>query len=330
MKKKIFKWTKRVLLSLVALLFVLLIIGFTYEQMARSNISDQYKPTGELLDIGGRNLHYVKKGSGSPTVVFEAGLDAQGHLAFEGIRNGLTRNVTTITYDRAGILFSEEDTEPKSLSNMTNDLWNLLKKTNCPKPYILVGHSFAGITLRKFIRDHKEDIQGVVFVDVSHPDQMNRMPDQVKEMMKPPPSFLIKLMNNFGINRMFINKYDPDNASESTILANDLMHKSLVGMMDEMNSIEVLANEAAEINDFGDIPLIVITGTHPNRNDVLPIEELRDEMGEIWNQMQKDLLNLSTNSVHIVAPKSGHYVQSDQPDLVIKAIQDLMEPGPRK
>jgi pimeloyl-ACP methyl ester carboxylesterase len=283
------------------------------------------QPTGELIDVGGRNLHYLKKGNGAPTVVFEAGLDMQGHIAWKDVQGDIAKQTTTISYDRAGILWSDRSKEPKTLSNMGADLLKLLEKTNCPKPYILVGHSFAGITLRQFIQDHKEDIQGLVFVDVSHPDQMNRMPDELKKMMKPPPQWVMKSINTFGINRMFINKANPNEKDTSVIIVNELMYKSMDGLMDEMQNIEVLANEASSITDFDSIPLVVVTGTHPDRNNMVPEGPLREEMGQMWNEMQKELLNLSTKSEHILAPKSGHYIQSDQPDLVVKAIQDLIE-----
>ena len=60
----------------------------------------------------------------------------------------------------------------------------LLKKTNCPEPYIIVGHSIAGVMLREFIYENSNSISGIVFVDVSHPDLRGNMSDELKEYIE--------------------------------------------------------------------------------------------------------------------------------------------------
>ena len=44
-----------------------------------------------------------------------------------------------------------------------------------------------------------------------------------------------------------------------------------------------------------------------------------------WLELQNELVGLSSNSRHIIAKESGHYIHHDQPDLVIDAIQELVE-----
>jgi len=43
-----------------------------------------------------------------------------------------------------------------------------------------------------------------------------------------------------------------------------------------------------------------------------------------WLTLQKDLVSLSTNSTQIIATRSGHSIQLDQPDLVIAAIKQVL------
>jgi len=102
-----------------------------------------------------------------------------------------------------------------------------------------------------------------------------------------------------------------------------LSHKSISAVLDEMESIEGLAEEAKQITSFGDIPVVVITGASPTRNDVYP-EEFREDMEHLWGELQLDLLSLSTNSQQVLAVESDHYVQVDEPDIVIRAIRDLI------
>ena len=85
-----------------------------------------------------------------------------------------------------------------------------------------------------------------------------------------------------------------------------------------------MAEEANAITSFGNIPVVVITGASPTRNDTTP-SEFREDMARIWTELQTDLLTLSTDSQQILAMESGHYVQVDQPEIVIAAIRELVE-----
>jgi pimeloyl-ACP methyl ester carboxylesterase len=67
----------------------------------------------------------------------------------------------------------------------------------------------------------------------------------------------------------------------------------------------------------GNIPLVVLTRTPPAD----PQADLR---GQIWQELQKDLATRSPQAEHIVATKSGHYVQNDEPPLVIDAVRQVV------
>jgi hypothetical protein len=80
-----------------------------------------------MLQLGWfHQLHYLKKGFGGLTVVFESGLDPGGHLSWKYVQNEISKFTTTISYDRAGILMSEQGDNSKSLSSISSDLNNLL------------------------------------------------------------------------------------------------------------------------------------------------------------------------------------------------------------
>ena len=98
---------------------------------------------------------------------------------------------------------------------------------------------------------------------------------------------------------------------------------SLVGVMDEISQLKPLGEEAAVITSFGDIPLIVITGENPARYGFLP-KKLGHTMDSMWVQMQNEITQLSTKGEHITAWKSGHYVQLDEPEIVVEAIKKLV------
>ena len=323
---KILKWIKRIVLGFFALILVLLVVGFIYEHISRYIASHRIKPTGEFANVGDHQLHYIKKGIGGPTVVFEAGAGPNGHLFWKYVQEEIAKYTTTISYDRAGILWSERGENSKSLSSITSDLRNLLINTNCTKPYILVGHSFAGVGLRMFINDQREDISGIVFVDVTEPGYMNRYSDELREVMETPPLWIIKAMSSFGIMRISLrNAYANIQGNDSiNMIAAKLNYKGFDASLELIKNYELIETEASVITSFDSIPLIIVTGASADRDNEISDEKLRIEAREVWQEMQRDLLNLSTNSKQILATESGHSVQTDQPEIVIKAIESLL------
>ncbi len=69
---------------------------------------------------------------------------------------------------------------------------------------------------------------------------------------------------------------------------------------------------------LGDAPLVVVSR---GWND----PETGDQVYPEWDEAQKRLASLSTNSVHIVAARSGHMVQFTEPGVILGAIRRLLE-----
>ena len=178
---------------------------------------------------------------------------------------------STVSYDRAGIMWSERGGNPKTCEAMADELYELLKNSNKEGPYILVGHSLAGYILRPFVAKHATEIAGIVFVDVTHPDQWNRMPPELNTSL--PPRWVVRLASNVGAVRLFMPSGYPGIPKEDSlnVVVGAYMPISLPAMVEEFENVRLLADEAAKISTFGDIPLIVITGTGESRKEEYPI-----------------------------------------------------------
>lgn len=130
------------------------------------------KMRGELVDIGGRRLHLIcegPKGRG-PTVLFEAG--AFGFSADWGVvqQKVAAQGLRACAYDRAGLGLSDPGPAPRDGLAVAGDLEKLLKAAHEPGPYIVVGHSMAGLYLRLFANRNPDRIAGLVMVDAATPE----------------------------------------------------------------------------------------------------------------------------------------------------------------
>lgn len=314
--KSFIKWVKILVLSLVGFILLIILIGFCFEQFMRFKASNEFEMEGKLVNIGQHQLNYLALGKGKPEVVFESGLDGGGFLAWSKVQPEIAKISTTISYNRAGFLWSERGTNPKTCDAMADELYFLLKKTNHHGPYILVGHSLAGYMLRSFIKKHPNEVAGIVFVDVSHPKQNNKI--------NLPPTSLLVFLNAIGIARIISNNHQYSNTlfnEKFNIIARSFGYKSFPTVFEEYHCLQKIAAEADKINSFGDIPLIILSGT--NKKKSYRRMSKSEYVSKLKNQ--KSLLQLSTKSEQILAKNSEHFIQFEEPNLVIQAIKKLIE-----
>jgi pimeloyl-ACP methyl ester carboxylesterase len=130
-----------------------------------------------MVDIGGdRTLHAVLAGptaSPEPLVLLEAG--AFGFSAdWAAVQAKLSaRGLRSLAYDRAGLGFSGPGPEPRDGEAIARDLEMLLVHLGEPGPFVLCGHSMAGLHVRLFAARNAERVVGVVLVDATTPEAMD-------------------------------------------------------------------------------------------------------------------------------------------------------------
>ena len=127
---------------------------------------------GEMVDIGGRRLHLICEGAkgAGPSVLLEAG--AFGFSADFGVvqEKLAARGWHVCSYDRAGLGLSDPGPEPRDGLAVVGDLEKLLAAAHEDGPFILVGHSMAGLYLRLFAARNPDKVVGLVLVDAVTPE----------------------------------------------------------------------------------------------------------------------------------------------------------------
>jgi pimeloyl-ACP methyl ester carboxylesterase len=103
-------------------------------------------------------------GAGSPTIVMETGQDGP-HLDWYKVVPAIRGSNRTCTYDRANIGASDKAPTPRTSADVVADLHRLLAVAGIEPPYLLVGHSLGGISMRLFASTHPDEVVGLVLVD---------------------------------------------------------------------------------------------------------------------------------------------------------------------
>jgi pimeloyl-ACP methyl ester carboxylesterase len=236
-----------------------------------SATTDAAAPTSAYVDVGGYELFIGCRGSGSPTVVFEAGLGGD-NSSFSTVDTSVSDATTTCGYDRAGIGASDDRPSgaPATAGELADELDRLLSGAGIDGPIVLVGHSFGGMVEQLYADRHPERVAGLVFVDTSMAGQLTPADKTWEEA----PGVLIDMRRT--------------------------------------------KRELEGVGSYGATPTIVLTQSFVGEPDVPASFQRR------WPLLHDELAARSSNSVHVIAVRSGHFIQEDEPDLVVAAIEEVL------
>ena len=174
-KRRRFRWLGRVVVLVVGLILA----GTIYESVAEAADIQAYPPLGQMVDVGGYRLHINCMGTGSPTVVIDAGWGAWS-LEWSWVQGEVAKTTQVCTYDRAGMGYSEAGPLPRNAEQFAMELHTLLERANIAGPYVMVGHSLGGLPVRVFTHDYPTEVAGVVLIDSMSPGQMAQPPTEIE------------------------------------------------------------------------------------------------------------------------------------------------------
>ena len=73
---------------------------------------------------------------------------------------------------------------PRTAQRIVNELHTLLTNARMEGPYVLVGHSFGGLTARLYAAQYPEEVVGMVLVDPTHPSQWLQMTEEQRKRLE--------------------------------------------------------------------------------------------------------------------------------------------------
>lgn len=332
----------RVLLWLIGVLALLLMAGYIYQRQTTAVDFKEFPPPGQRVDVGGYSLHIHCTGQGSPTVIVDAG-NADFSLSWIGVQTEAAKFTHICAYDRAGYGWSDPSPNPRTAKVMAEELHTLLYNAEIEPPYIFVGHSFGGYTVRMYADLYPDEVAGMVLVDAGHEDQLKRFPPEFEKLEKQTISYFAGggMLARFGILRLmgrssggmdsappYVLKLPKDIQLEYMVM---LSHPSYFSTaVDERRLLPETGDQVRATKKLGDLPLIVLTAETTVDPETLqtigmPADFDASRIQQIWYVLQAELAALSTRGEQIIVKDSTHAIQMDQPQAVIDAIHKVME-----
>src|SRR5438552_3916902 len=267
-----------------------------------------------LIDIGaGRKMYLKCSGSGSPTVILESGYRNDADIwsaQFEPGQSTIFPEVAKFTrvcaYDRPGTFLDADHLGrstsvpmPRTARDLVSDLHALLQTAHVPAPYVFAAHSFGGIFARLYASTYPNEVVGMVLVDA--------LSEKVRTGLTPEQW---KLYVDFGFTKPTpgLEKYK------------DIETLDVNASLDQME-------KAASAKPLRPMRIFVLTQGQPF--DLRPWQPLPPDfpaaLNNAWHTAQDALATLAPNAKHKIATKSSHYIQAQEPQLVIDAIKQVVE-----
>jgi pimeloyl-ACP methyl ester carboxylesterase len=223
------------------------------------------------------------EGKGPVTVVFEAGLGDQGKV-WSSVQSSVARSCArTVSYTRSGYGSGSSAEGPRDAEHIVAELRQRLAESGMAPPYVLVGHSLGGLYMQYFARRYPSDVQGMVLVDSTHWDQLDRI-----KVAAP------------GTYRMI---------KTASYLMSGTMRR-------EFADIPSAGAEVKALPRAQNVPTIVLSSTRAAMGETAAFRTLAA-------QLQNEIAAASAVRRHDFVVDSGHYIQNDQPQAVISAAREL-------
>ena len=285
------------------------------DEETRDSFHRQLLPPGKMVDVGGFRLHINCQGHGEPTVVLDSGAGGFS-LEWVNIQKALAPHTRVCAYDRAGYAWSDMGPLPRTSRRIVGELKTLLERGNVPGPYVLVGHSFGGYNVQYFARRYPDDVAGIVLIDSSHPQQVERLPRAVPGPSRPRPA----RSRTYVVSRPVLHENYPE---ETGPRAYHIMStwKYRFTQQEEMLSLPNSAKEVLQQAPLPAVPMVVLT----RGLRVWPQDQHGNAMEKTWMELQDELSMMVKNATHLIAERSGHSIHLDQPGLVISALRNLID-----
>ena len=305
--------------ALLGLVVVLSLVGTGYESVAKAADVRAYPPPGRMIDVGGYSLHINCVGTGTPTVVIEAGWGDSSVSWSSWVQPEVARTTRVCTYDRAGMGYSEPGPLPRTAERFAQELHTLLSGAGVAGPYVLVGHSSGGLPVRVFAHRYVAEVAGVVLIESMSPSgaKPSASATPAQSDSHSIADLAITVPARTGVLRLLAGPLQlnaglaPEVANAYTAVS--VTARYLQTWLDEGKGMPESLAQAGVVKSLGALPLIVLSSG-------LKVSEDQD-----WQRMQTELLELSSSSQQLFADNSGHNIQIDQPEAAVGAIERMVE-----
>jgi pimeloyl-ACP methyl ester carboxylesterase len=317
----------KIFLALALACVVIGAAGAAYSALSLQHYRKIAVVPGKLYDVDGFPMHLYCTGQGTPAIVLDSGL-GDDFTIWVKVQPALSKVTRVCSYDRAGFGWSQERPGVRDANAITAELHQLVSVARIERPFILMGHSIAGLYLRSYASHYLTDLAGLVFVDGATPLQDDRVPRELIKIQDRQREEMPwrKLLLILGWNRVMgeCTKVPPGFESYAPWIKADSCRPSEVSAIEnELDAEQASGEETLHAGPFDSLPILIFSRDPSVLASNWPVQVSKGN-AIVWNQMQEEAKDLSSQSRRIIAKGSDHNIQLDRSDLLIKEVTNFV------
>jgi pimeloyl-ACP methyl ester carboxylesterase len=163
-----------VVLAVAALVAVSTLTNMAFEAAERGSVPAY----GERVAVAGGHVNVDRHGAAGPTIVMLTGYGTSAPgLDFAPLIRQLDE-YRVVVVEGFGYGYSDLEAPPRTVENIAAELHEALAALEVEQPYVLLGHSIAGIYSLYYANQYPGEVSAVVGIDASVPGQMNGLAGQ--------------------------------------------------------------------------------------------------------------------------------------------------------
>ena len=273
-------------------------------------------------------------------MLLESGIAASS-LSWSVVQPAIAAFSRVCAYDRAGLAWSEAPSCPRLFTRIVDDLAAVLTHVSHGERCVLVGHSFGSFLVRAYAARHPDRVAGIVLVDP--PTEWLTISDERVRLLRGGRSLskIGAVLAHLGVvracltlltggapgaPRRFVRIFGPAAARTLERLVGEVrklppeVHpvvkalwcqpKCFHSMADHLQALEREGPSMGRFVPPPQVPVVVISG--------------RDQSPE-QRAAHRELAERSAEGRHVVAARSGHWIQFDEPELIVRVVRELVD-----
>ena len=319
-------------------LLLLAVAGALYQLLGTERDRQEFAPPGSLIGVGGHRLHAICGGEGTPVVVLESGIAASS-LSWALVQPEVARFTRVCAYDRAGLAWSDVPSRERSFAGIVDELAAMLANVAGQEPCILVGHSFGSFVVRAYAARHPERVIGIVMLDpptewltltpsgsrrIWAGVYLSRLGALLAQLGVVRACLALLTSGAPGIPRRFAKIFGPPASRTLERLVGEVRKlpadlypivqahwcqpRCFYSMADHLRTLVRDRESMARLSP--PVPVVVISSRDQPPDQIVA---------------HRLLAETSPSGRHLIAERSGHWVQLDQPDLIVDTIRQFVD-----
>ena len=301
---------------------IISIIGLftTYHRLKLRIEKEKIVPNGRLVEVNGHKIHVYTEGDNeeAPVILFLGGSVVTAPVYdFKPVWSVLSKEYRIAVVERLGYGYSDIAVTTRDIETILSETRTALSLAGIKGPYVVCAHSLAGLESFRFAQVSKEEVAGIVGIDMLLPEiyleigeeLMNEI-EQVRGVRKlfwmgmhrlPLPG------ENFQISTLALTEQEQEQVKLLTLrnFFNDVIFKEIDYLLDN-------AKKVAE-EGTADVPIKLLVAN----------KQATPELSAEWKRRQKDFAN--EHNVPIKFFEAGHFIHQHKSEEVATEIREFVK-----